>query len=182
MKILQLTQSGQPQRWLNRQAAASLYASDRVIWELGSATSTMFGGFDRSGKQSRLDIAPIIACSGELKRKRFVPALSNRLLFRRDDDRCLYCGYQHPYSELTRDHVLPKAQGGLDRWENLVTACRACNHHKGNRTPEQANMPLLAVPFAPNPFEFLFLDNRNILADQMEYLSSSFSSKRNWAA
>jgi hypothetical protein len=37
-------------------------------------------------------------------------------------------------------------------------------------------MELLAVPFVPNQYEFLYLSNHNVLADQMEFLSSRFSS------
>jgi hypothetical protein len=53
---------------------------------------------------------------------------------------------------------------------NSVTACRPCNTRKGNRAPEQANMPLLYVPYVPNRHEHFILRNRRILADQMEYL------------
>ena len=51
-----------------------------------------------------------------------------------------------------------------------MTACRSCNTRKGNRAPEQANMPLLYVPYVPNRHEHFILRNRRILADQMEYL------------
>ena len=40
-------------------------------------------------------------------------------------------------------HILPRAQGGESTPANLVTACVKCNQRKGNRTPEQARMPLL---------------------------------------
>lgn len=102
------------------------------------------------------------------------------MLFRRDNYLCLYCGQSFCSQELTRDHVLPRAQGGKDIWTNVVSACKRCNHTKGNRTPEQANMPLLAVPFAPNPFEYLYLSNRHIITDQMDYLSKQFSNHRDW--
>ncbi len=180
IQILQLTKSGQPISWLNREDAATLYAKERVLWELGDKNIAIIGGVNRQGLQSRFDMAPIIACDSEKKGLRMRPALSNRLLFRRDDYRCLYCGVQFDHDELTRDHVIPRTQGGLDRWENVVAACKRCNHGKGGRTPEQAGVKLLAIPFVPNPFEFLYLANRHILADQMEYLASSFSSKRDW--
>ena len=53
---------------------------------------------------------------------------------------------------------------------NSVTACRPCNTRKGNRAPEQANMPLIYIPYVPNRHEHFILRNRRILADQMEYL------------
>jgi 5-methylcytosine-specific restriction endonuclease McrA len=55
------------------------------------------------------------------------------------------------------DHVVPRSQGGLTTWENVVTACRECNHRKGGRTPEQANMLLLATPRQPQYLAFALL-------------------------
>ena len=59
---------------------------------------------------------------------------------------------------------------GIDTWMNVVTACRACNHRKSSRTPEQAGMPLLYTPYVPSLWEDFILRNRRILADQMEFL------------
>lgn len=180
VQILQLSKSGHPVSWINREEAATLYAKDRILWELGKETIPILGGVNRLGMQSRFDLSPIIACDGDNSVARVRPSLTNRLLFRRDHQRCLYCGCEFPHKELTRDHVIPKIQGGSDRWENVVAACRRCNHSKGGRTPEQAGMKLLAIPFAPNPFEYLFLANHNILVDQMDFLAGSFSKKRDW--
>ena len=58
---------------------------------------------------------------------------------------------------------------------NVVTACRACNQRKGNRTPEDARMELIYAPYVPNRAEFLILANRRILADQMEFLKQHVS-------
>ncbi|MEC7685084.1 MAG: HNH endonuclease, partial [Pseudomonadota bacterium] len=80
-----------------------------------------------------------------------------------------------PWTELSRDHVIPTSRGGSDIWTNVVTSCRRCNNRKADRTPEQANMELLAIPFVPNPYEFLYLSNHAVLADQMEFLSARFS-------
>lgn len=180
VQILQLSKAGQPQAWLNREQAATVYAKDRVLWELGEAQIPILGGINAHGVRSRFDMAPIVACDGDIFESRTRPALNNRLLFRRDDHRCLYCGEPFSYGHLTRDHVVPRSLNGRDRWENVVAACKRCNHSKGARTPEQAGMKLLAVPFVPNPFEFLYLANHHILADQMDYLAASFSRKRNW--
>ena len=84
-------------------------------------------------------------------------------------------------SDLTRDHVLPASRGGTDKWENVVAACKRCNWLKDNKTPEEAKMPLLAVPFRPNPFEWHFLAKDRVLADQMDYLSKQFRADRDWA-
>lgn len=72
----------------------------------------------------------------------------NRLnIFRRDGFSCLYCGSK---KELTLDHVLPRSRGGGDSWKNLATCCGACNLKKGDRTPEEAKMPLRYEPYRPS--------------------------------
>jgi hypothetical protein len=68
------------------------------------------------------------------------------------------------------EHVTPSSRGGSTVWQNVVSACRACNQRKGNRTPESAGMPLLYVPYVPNRHEAFILANRRIVADQMNFL------------
>jgi len=50
---------------------------------------------------------------------------------------------------LTLDHVMPRHRGGRHTWENLVTACKSCNHRKAGRTPQEAKMQLMTVPLQP---------------------------------
>jgi len=181
MRILRLNKSGFPTAWLSREDAVTLYVKQRILWYLGDNYTRIYGGVNRSGVRSMIEIAPIIACDDNHKTG-FAPALNNRLLFRRDDHRCMYCGTVYNEQDLTRDHILPKVLGGKDRWTNVVTACRGCNHIKGGRTPEQAGMELLAIPFEPNVFEFMYLANRQIMGDQMAYLRARFSGQRHWEA
>ena len=77
-------------------------------------------------------------------------------------------------SQLSRDHVRPLSQGGRDTWINVVTACRRCNNLKASKTPEQAGLQLIAVPFTPTYAEYIYLKGRRVLADQMEYLLAHF--------
>jgi 5-methylcytosine-specific restriction endonuclease McrA len=74
---------------------------------------------------------------------------SRRTIYRRDGNQCQYCGCKPGTSELTIDHVKPRAQGGLTTWENCVLACTDCNRKKADRTPEQARMKLLKQPYKP---------------------------------
>lgn len=64
----------------------------------------------------------------------------------RDKFTCQYCGQRLPMSQLTFEHVVPRAQGGKTVWENIVMACSGCNSRKDNRTPEQAGMRLINGP------------------------------------
>ena len=79
--------------------------------------------------------------------------LSRKNILRRDGHRCQYCGRTD--LSLTVDHIVPKAKLGEDTWENLVAACVHCNNKKSDRTPEEANMPLLRRPIRPNHVTFL---------------------------
>ncbi|MCX4027029.1 HNH endonuclease [Endozoicomonas sp. SM1973] len=182
MKILRLNKSGLPISWLSKNEAATLYVKQQVLWSLGEKSFNLKGGVNENGLRSELTLATIIACDGNYKKKSFTPALSNSLLFRRDEFHCMYCGEIFSDRELTRDHIKPRVQGGADVWTNVVAACQRCNGYKGGRTPEQAGMQLLAIPFEPNIFEFMYLANRNILGDQMGYLSARFTGQRSWAA
>jgi 5-methylcytosine-specific restriction endonuclease McrA len=69
-------------------------------------------------------------------------------IFARDRHRCQYCGRRGTAFDLTLDHLLPKSRGGRTLAENLVTACQVCNNRKGDRTPEEARMPLITNPAA----------------------------------
>lgn len=82
-----------------------------------------------------------------IKRPRPQVRLSRREIFLRDTYTCQYCGLQT--HDLTLDHVVPRHRGGKHTWENLVSACKHCNHRKGNRTPEEARMALLRQPTKP---------------------------------
>ena len=169
--ILKLDAGGLPVSWIRWQTAVTLYARERVRWEAGAERFTIHGGIcAATGRQSTLEIGSIIAVADKSRRfDRGVPLLTNRTLFQRDRNLCLYCGRQYPHSFLTRDHVVPASRGGLSVWENCVTACRDCNQRKDDRTPEESGMKLLAVPYTPNLAEYLILQNRRILADQMEF-------------
>ncbi len=89
----------------------------------------------------------IIRLEKMVKRPRFAVHLTKREILRRDNYVCQYCGQSMPY--LTVDHVVPRRLGGEHSWENLVAACPSCNHRKGGRTVEQAQMRLLHFPSMP---------------------------------
>lgn len=179
--ILRLDIAGMPVTWIPWQEAVSLYCRNMVAWTAGNHEFTFHGGISRiSGQRSSVDVNSIIAVKRSSTHKhvhRTIPPLTNRELFLRDAHLCMYCGGEFPETELTRDHVVPLSRGGIDRWSNVVSACRHCNTRKGNRTPELAKMPLLAVPYVPNWAEFLALSNRRILMDQMKFLKSQFSGR-----
>lgn len=81
------------------------------------------------------------------------PAFTRFNVFLRDRLICQYCGDAFPAHDLTFDHVVPRSQGGVTSWENVVAACGPCNLAKGGRTPRQAHMPLRRDPMEPSTWE-----------------------------
>lgn len=88
----------------------------------------------------------IDAVTPEIKVVKF----SRENIYARDHGKCQYCGTKVSLSEFEYEHVIPRCQGGKTIWENIVVACTTCNQKKGNKTPMQAGMRLLAVPRKPD--------------------------------
>ena len=178
--ILRTDVSGMPLEWITYQDAVRLYHLDQVAYTCGRRLYWIRGGYSaRTGRRSVVEVNSIIATAGAMQatlkgNPGYLPPLNNTTLFRRDDHICLYCGESRRVRELSRDHIKPISRGGVDTWANVVTACKRCNNLKGNRTPEQAGMQLLAVPFAPTHAEYVYLQGRRILADQMAFLRAHF--------
>jgi len=89
-------------------------------------------------------------------------------LYKRDNNECVYCGSK---KDLTIDHILPKSRGGKNTWNNLITCCLPCNLRKGDKTPEEARMPLRFQPRTPTLFA-----NESSVAKVWEDYKSSFVS------
>ncbi|MDH3925500.1 MAG: HNH endonuclease [Xanthomonadales bacterium] len=179
-QVLRTDVAGMPLEWIGYQDAVRLISLGQVSYSLGRIVYRIHGGINSlTGTQSIVDVNAIIASYGRhphthLFSESYTPPLSNKALFRRDQSLCLYCGDQFPNALLSRDHVNPLSQGGQDTWVNVVTACKRCNNHKAGRTPEQAGMELLAIPFTPTHAEYVYLQGRQILTDQMDFLLAHF--------
>ena len=180
-QILRTDVSGMPLEWVDYREAARLYHTEQVAYTCGTLLYRLYGGTcARTGsahhRRRQFDHrhAGHTGNPGNLRGAAYTPPLNNQTLFRRDAYLCLYCGARFTYSLLSRDHVTPFSRGGHDTWSNVVSACRRCNNAKASRTPEQAGMQLLAVPFTPTYAEYIFLKGRRVLADQMEYLIAHF--------
>lgn len=176
-QVLRTDAAGMPLEWVDYQDAVRLYCSGQVMYDCGSSLYRVRGGISaRTGLRSVVVVNSIVATLGTHRGLHgdYVPPLNNVTLFRRDGHLCLYCGELFNPVELSRDHVTPLSQNGRDVWNNVVTACKRCNNHKAGRTPEQAGMQLLAIPFRPTHAEYVYLKGRRILADQMEFLQAHF--------
>jgi len=74
------------------------------------------------------------------------PAFTRFNVFLRDRFACQYCGAR---DDLTFDHVIPRARGGMTTWENVVAACSPCNLRKADRLPDDIHMWPARMPFQP---------------------------------
>lgn len=146
-KVLILNQNYEPMSIVNvRKAIVLLYLGKAELIEsnetlrVRSVSVTMpFPSILRLGVYVRVPYKKII--------------LSRKNILRRDSHKCQYCGRSD--LTLTVDHVLPVSRGGEDTWENLVCACVNCNNRKGDRTPDEALMPLRRTPMRPNHVTFI---------------------------
>lgn len=173
MSVLALDIAGTPRQWISHDAAITYHATRSVAWSLGDVVARYRGGVQRDGSHSYIESTSIIAIRGQgfNPHKHSRVALTNRTLFGRDRFVCAYCGLHEPnYHNLSRDHIMPRSRGGENTWLNVVTACRDCNSRKGNRTLRETGLELLYVPYEPSHWENMILQNRTILADQMEFL------------
>ncbi len=80
--------------------------------------------------------------------------LTQRNLFIRDGYKCMYCGRHRIELKtkefLTRDHIHPQCKGGLDKWDNVVTACNKCNNKKSDYTLHEMNMHFIKSDWKPH--------------------------------
>lgn len=175
-QILALDIAGNPFDWIAPQDAILYYANDKVAWDLGDTEFVFRGGFNNAGLQSTIAVKPVIAVAGSeimarMLRHELPLGHDNQLLYKRDRFTCAYCGECYKSAQLSRDHIVPRSKGGADTWMNCVTACRVCNQAKGDRMVDQFRQ-LLYVPYVPCRNEWFALSGRNVLADQMDYLTA----------
>src|SRR5215212_6556171 len=93
-----------------------------------------------------------------IRRPRPKVKLTRREVFIRDGYTCQYCGRQA--GDLTIDHVIPRSRGGPHTWDNLVSACKTCNHRKGGKSLGEARMQLKTIPKEPSAGIYYTIERR----------------------
>ena len=145
--VLVLNQNYQPLNICDVRRAVSLMGR-------GKAESLLASGHLLRSPSAWHELPAVIRLVYLVKRPLHRRRLSRREVFMRDGLRCLYCGART--RDLTLDHVMPRSQGGAHSWDNVVSACKSCNHRKAGRTPLQAGMKLLIEPREPRPNPYSF--------------------------
>ena len=170
-----------PLEWIDYKEAARLYHQDQVAYTCGSLLYQLYGGTNALTGRSHRSGSEFDRRHGRPHRQSGQHAPRLRAAAEQPDAvpagrvpvhvlrRCA-----SPRASCRAITSAPSARAGMDVWTNVVTACRRCNNQKASRTPEQAKMQLIAVPFTPTYAEYIFLKGRRVLADQMEYLLAHF--------
>lgn len=82
------------------------------------------------------------------KRKRLKK--SERMeIYNKTNGRCAYCGCELRYEDMQVDHIVPLngwSQKGNDTLDNMLPACRSCNHYKSRSTLEGFRKMVEAIP------------------------------------
>jgi 5-methylcytosine-specific restriction endonuclease McrA len=149
--VLLLNQNYEPLNICTVRRAVSLLG-------LGKATLLENGRGELRTPSQSIPIPSVIRLEYLVRRPFLRLRLSRREVFLRDGYACQYCG--KIVKVLTLDHVVPRHQGGGHSWENMVTACVACNHRKAGRTPKEAGMKLLKVPRPPRANPYVLFHHR----------------------
>lgn len=139
---LVLSQSYEPVKIVSWQRAITLLFLGKV---------EVIEEYDRNIKTTSLviKVPAVVRLLNAFRRHKKPVKFSRISIYGRDNYTCQYCNVKKRISELTYDHVVPRAQGGKTNWTNIVTACSDCNARKANRTPSQAGMSLLKHPTQP---------------------------------
>jgi 5-methylcytosine-specific restriction endonuclease McrA len=138
--VLVLNQNYEPLNVCNVRRAMCLVFGDKaeVLEFYGTPIATATRAFDAPS---------VIRLIYMIRRPRPRVKLTRREIFVRDEYTCQYCGARG--HDLTIDHVIPRSRGGQHTWDNLVSACRVCNHRKGGKTLQESRMRLRRDPYEP---------------------------------
>jgi 5-methylcytosine-specific restriction endonuclease McrA len=140
-----------------RRAVALVYDGKAEVLEA-------YGGY-LSSPTYTLPCPSVIRLIHSIRRPRPRVKLTRREVFIRDNFACQYCGRRD--IELTIDHVIPRSRGGGHSWDNLVSACKVCNHRKGGKSPAEARMKLRRDPMEPSPGAYYSIE-RSIVGELQE--------------
>ncbi len=142
-KVLLLNASYEPLSLVTAPKALTL------VWRRVAEVLEIDQGYVLRSPRYVFDVPSVIRLTTYIDVRARQNRVTNRhRILARDHYRCQYCGRRGTAFDLTLDHIMPKSRGGRTVAENLVAACRICNNRKGDRTPDEARMPLLTNPCA----------------------------------
>ena len=130
-----------------------------TLIQLGRASAVEFipGLFVHSGRGIAYPVPWVVSLTKIARQGKSFRNIkcSRKKIWERDGQRCAYCLKSLQYKDSTLDHLMPVSRGGRTDWTNMVCSCIKCNQYKGDRTPEEANMPLQVKPRVPTLSDLL---------------------------
>lgn len=144
-----------------------------ILWLQDKVEVLEFHSYEVRSARQRFQLPSVMRLKSYIRPRRgHQIKFSRENVYLRDDYTCQYCTKRFPVKDLTLDHVIPASKMGPKTWNNVVTACRECNHRKGNRTPLTAKMPLLNTPRTPEwlPSKTFDLDLDRVPPSWKDYL------------
>jgi 5-methylcytosine-specific restriction endonuclease McrA len=142
-------------------------------WDDWSRLRPRDGDSFMSAVNCRLRVPEVITLTAYDRVPKRAVTFSRRNIFKRDRFQCQYCGVNPGAEELTIDHVVPRARGGVSSWTNCVLACVECNKQKADRTPQQAGMRLRKEPICPT-WKPVYADHCIRLASWSKFVSEVY--------
>jgi 5-methylcytosine-specific restriction endonuclease McrA len=150
LRTLVLNSWMQPHGIISWQQAVVLQIDAKVdVVETYEATVSSAGNSYEGRAPLVIQVPAVIRLRQHVRMHKDGIKFSRSNVLTRDRLTCSYCGKKLPPQKLNYDHVVPRVQGGKTAWNNIATACVRCNSKKGGRTPHQAGMKLLQVPYEP---------------------------------
>lgn len=152
-QVLVLDAALQPVSRISWETAMKLYVTDKI-----EVIRFYENKVVRSAKQAWKVPAVVKIITGFLVTNKKRIKFSRENVYARDSHTCQYCGVHlgKNFKSMTWDHVIPRAQGGITKWDNVTTACFSCNQKKGNRTPEQSGMFPKQFPVKPTNLPIIY--------------------------
>lgn len=121
-----------------------------------------------------IKVPEVIVLNGYNNFKRVGIAFNRRNIFKRDNYTCQYCGKTvKSTADLTIDHVVARARGGITSWTNCVLSCYRCNKQKGSKTLAQAGLKLIKEPTKPE-WSPLYFNHRIRLSSWKKFISDAY--------
>ena len=119
---------------------------------------TILAEYDKVVRSPSMEIRiPSVVVLKDYVRPQKRVAFTRFNLFLRDEFCCQYCGSK---GDLTFDHVVPRARGGITSWENVVAACSSCNLRKGSKSLVRSGLSLRKPPRQPGAVELMNLGRK----------------------
>lgn len=111
----------------------STWSFDRTLRNFLKDRITPLEFYDATLRSPSFEYKPpsVVALKAYVKKPQRV-VFSRLNIFLRDDFTCQYCAKRFKAQDLTFDHVIPRAAGGLTNYENIVACCVSCNTRKGS--------------------------------------------------